>query len=142
MDKRDARRIKPIANVTLVLVVILVVFELLIIFGAMGLKARTVAKYAPWAYEPFLRLVGEHPESAPRLAAEEEADGDNTSESSVAVVAGLQPSAIPVLTETDTILPGTNVAIVAEEPDAPETEPADVSTNNPPAKKEAIAPVG
>ena len=61
------------AQIAGIAVLILIFFEALVIGGVFELQAPAVAKYAPWAYEPFLRIVGEHPESAPRLAVVEEA---------------------------------------------------------------------
>ena len=106
MDKQETRRRNPVARIALVAVLILIVFEALVIFGALELNAQAVAKYAPWAYEPFLRLVGEHPESPARQAVVEESDEAATDESTTADVTGLDPSAIPALIETNETVPG------------------------------------
>lgn len=106
MDKQETRRRNPVARIALVAVLILIVFEALVIFGALELNAQAVAKYAPWAYEPFLRLVGEHPESTARQAVVEESDEAATDESTTADVTGLDPSAIPALIETNETVPG------------------------------------
>ena len=132
MGKKEKCRINPIAHVTSVAVILLVVFEFLVIFGALELKAQTVAKYAPWAYEPFLRLVGEHPESAPRWASIEETEEKESVEATVAGVTGLEPSAIPVLIEPDDAVLATNLILEATVP--LEVEPAD--------KSQEIIPVG
>lgn len=144
MDKQEKRRINPIAQITLTAVVVLVIFEFLVIFGALELKAQTVAKYAPWAYEPFLRLVGEHPESAPRWASVEEADEEETVDAAVVGVTGLEPSAIPVLVETDEAVLATNLALEATVPleVEPEPTPVDVPTNRPVDESQEIVPVG
>jgi hypothetical protein len=63
MKSKESRRIVPISAVTLMVLAVLFVFEALVIAGAVELKASRVARVAPWAYEPFLRLVGEHPDS-------------------------------------------------------------------------------
>jgi hypothetical protein len=63
MKNKEHRRIVPISVVTLVALVILAVFEGLMIGGVVRVKSTTVAKWAPWAYEPFLRLIGEHPDA-------------------------------------------------------------------------------
>ena len=63
MSKKVSRRTVPLSAVAIVAFVTLVGFEVLVIGGAFGVKASTVARIAPWAYEPFLRLVGEHPDS-------------------------------------------------------------------------------
>lgn len=144
MDKQETRRINPIAHITFVAVAVTVVFEFLVIFGTLELKAQTVAKYAPWAYEPFLRLVGEHPESTPRWASVEEPEGKETVESTVAGVTGLEPSAIPVLIETNETVLSTNLILDATVPQEVEFEPAPVSapTNRPVDEPQEIVPVG
>lgn len=145
MEKRETRRINPIAQITLTAVLVLVLFELLIIFGAMQLEARTVAKIAPWAYEPFLKLVGEHPESTPRWAVVEETDESAAADSPVAGVAGLQPMAIPVLTETNAPAetnapPDTDTG--NETPSVPEAEPTAAPDKKPSQKPDEAVPVG
>lgn len=120
----ETRRINPIARVTFVAVMVLFVFEALVIFGLFELKAQTVAKYAPWAYEPFLHLVGEHLESAPRRVAVEEAEELVT-----------EPSALPVLTMTNETSAVTNGMIEL-------VVPVVVPTNTPPTKPKEIVPVG
>ena len=124
--------------------ILLVVFEFLVIFGALELKAQTVAKYAPWAYEPFLRLVGEHPESAPRWASIEETEEKESVEATVAGVTGLEPSAIPILIETDDAMLATNLILEATVPLEVEPEPTPVAipTNRPAYESQENIPVG
>ena len=74
MSKLESRRVNPIGQLALIAVLLLFVFQLFALLGVLELQAGTVAKYAPWAYEPFLRLVGEHPESSPRWASVEEVE--------------------------------------------------------------------
>ncbi len=144
MKKVETRRVNPIAHITLVLVLLLIVFEALVIFGVFELKAQTVAKYAPWAYEPFLKLVGEHPESAPRWASVEEADENEAAESTIVGVTGLEPSAIPVLVETNEAMLATNLILEATVPLDVEPDPVPVvaPTNAPKADPQEIVPVG
>ena len=145
MSKHETKRCNPIAHITLVVVVVLLVFELLVIFGALELKAQTVAKYAPWAYEPFLKLVGEHPESAPRWASVEEPEKkEAVAESMVAGVTGLEPSAIPVLIETNEVALATNLILEATVPLETDPEPIPIAapTNAPESEPEEIVPVG
>jgi len=61
--KSESRRTVPISAITLLAIVALLSFEGLVIGGAFEVRAATIARMAPWAYEPFLRLVGEHPDS-------------------------------------------------------------------------------
>lgn len=124
MARQEHRRINPIAHIALIAVAVLILFEVLVISGALELKAQTVAKYAPWAYEPFLRLVGEHPESAPRWAIVEEANEEEPAASAVAGVTGLEPSAIPVLIETNEAVLSTNLILEATVPLKTDSGPA------------------
>ncbi len=144
MEKQETRRINPIAHITLVLVLLLIVFEALVIFGVFELKAQTVAKHAPWAYEPFLKLVGEHPESAPRWASVEEPEEKQAVKATMVGVTGLEPSAIPVLVETNEAMLATNLILEATVPLDVEPDPVPVvaPTNAPKADPQEIVPVG
>ncbi len=142
MNKQDTRRRNSIAHITLILVVLVLGFEALIIFGVFELKSKTVAKYAPWAYESFLRLAGEHPESTPHWATVEEAE-ENV-ESSILGVTGLEPSAIPVLVETNETVLATNLILEATVPVElnPDSVPVATPIPGPLADEEEVVPVG
>ena len=144
MAKLETRRINPIAHITLAGVIILMVFEAAVIGGILELKAQTIAKYAPWAYEPFIRLVGEHPDSAPLWATVEEADGPDPIALPEAHATVLESSAIPMLVSTNGMVSGTNVLLEASIPleANPELSPEVVPTNAPAAVPEEIVPVG
>ena len=144
MEKQETRRRNPIGHITLVLVVLLIGFEILVISGMFELKAQTVAKYAPWAYEPFLRLVGEHPESTPRWISVEETDVAESVELDVANITGLEPSAIPMLIETNEAVLATNLILEATVPVEVEPEPLPDAalTNSPSAELKEVEPVG
>jgi hypothetical protein len=92
MSKKESRRIVPVSTLAIAAFALLVVFEGLVIGGVFEVKASTVARIAPWAYEPFLRLVGEHPESKTRnesVGGEKEEDAGVPS--GMASVAGFNP---------------------------------------------------
>ena len=97
MSKKESRRIVPLSAVAIAVFVMLVVFEVLVIGGAFGVKASTVARIAPWAYEPFLRLVGEHPESESmkNMVRDRNEDGTGTP-SGMASVAGFNPDGLVI----------------------------------------------
>ena len=99
MSELETRRIVPMAYVATTGVVILVVFELLIILGAFELKPATVANVAPWAYEPFLKLIGEHPDSKSKEP--EEVAATNK----VVTVAGFSPEELSVTLDPEVTLP-------------------------------------
>ena len=140
MSKLESRRTNPIAHITLIAVLMLLVFQFFSMVGVLELKAGTVAKYAPWAYEPFLRLVGEHPESAPRWASVEEVEAPPPASPDIVELTGLDSSLIPVLIETNTAALSTNTILEATIPRDVETDPA--STNRPIEKQLEVAPVG
>ena len=120
---QETRRINPIAHITTVVVVILIAFEVLIILGVFELKAQTVEKYAPWAHEPFLRWVGEHPDSIPRWVVEEPEEP------------ALDPIAAMLATPTNETSTATNLMLKPIVPVVP-------ITNAPLAKPVEVIPVG
>jgi len=120
---QETRRINPIAYLTTALMVVLVAFEAFIVLGVFELKAQTVEKYAPWAHEPFLRWVGEHPDSAPRWVV------------AVPKESKLDPIAAMLVTPTNETSTVTNLMLKPVVPVVP-------ITNAPAAKPEEIVPVG
>lgn len=144
MGKQETGRRNPIAHITLLFVVLLFIFEASVIAGIFELKAQTVAKYAPWAYEPYLRLIGEHPDSTPRWVTVEETEEEPAEEIAIANMTGLEPSAIPVLVETNEAVLATNLILEASVPLEVEPEPLPVimPTNAPSGELEEAEPVG
>jgi hypothetical protein len=144
MAKLETRRVNPLAHITLVAVIILIIFEVLVMGGVLELKSQAVAKYAPWAYEPFLKLAGEHPDSAPRWAVVEEVDESDPVVLPEVNVTGLEPSAIPLLVSTNEASIASHVVLEASVPLETEAEPIPVvaPTNAPAAEPEEIVPVG
>ncbi len=72
MKSIETRRISRIAHFTMIAVGALVLFEAAMLGGIVDLRSSWVARHAPWAYEPFLRLVGEHPDSPWAVRPEQE----------------------------------------------------------------------
>lgn len=140
MSKNESHRVNPVGHVALIAVLILLGFQLLAILGAVELKSGTVAKVAPWAYEPFLRLVGEHPDSKPRWASVEEADQPATSSTDVVALTGLESSAIPLLIETNAAAQSANTILEATTP--LDVEEGSATTNIPAEKLLDVPPVG
>jgi hypothetical protein len=139
MDKSEKRRINPLAKVATCAVVVLLILEGLVIGGAFELKSQTVAKYAPWAYESFLRLVGEHPESSSRWVEVEEPAEESSKKTEEGLInaSGLEPSIIPVLMATNAVLePSVPMEVI------PEPIPVTVPTNAPQNAIEEVIPVG
>jgi hypothetical protein len=144
MSKPESRRVNPIGHIALIAVLGLLVFQLFAIVGVLELKAGTVAKYAPWAYEPFLRLVGEHPESQPRWASVEQVDELPATSPDIVELTGLEASAIPVLIETNAAALSTNTILEATIPREVEADPVPViaPTNTPVEERLDVPPVG
>jgi len=144
MSKKESRRRVPVSAIAIAVFVLLVVFEVLVIGGALEIKSSTVARIAPWAYEPFLRLVGEHPESdtMKESAQDRTAQGGDTP-SGMAAVAGFNPDGLIIDLDTQ-----------PEESDGGDTEtnlpdetpsnavPAEAITNTVPDHPEQVVPVG
>lgn len=110
--------------------VLLTVFEVLVLTDAIEVKASTVAKIAPWAYEPFLRFVGELPGTPPHATPSR---GTAKKESTaMELMTGLSPKALTLDVETN-VVPETN-----EVP----AQPTETSTNAPAKKSQEVVPVG
>jgi hypothetical protein len=97
MAERETRRINPIARLTILVLVVLFAFEAFVIFNGVEISAQTIQKYAPWAYEPFLKAVGEHPDFPSRWKTENQ---PSTEDSGTAVPepVHLSPSILPAST--------------------------------------------
>jgi hypothetical protein len=101
--KGTSRRIVPVSVAATVCFVLLATFELMVFGGVFQVKASVVRQVAPWAYEPFLKLTGEHPETNPALLQNEAPDETKkgVSASSMATVAGFRPEELSIELDTD-----------------------------------------
>ena len=71
IQTRIERRVVPVSTVALVSVSIVLLVELITVTGFFEhLQTKQVGRYAPWAYDAFLRWVGEHPDELPPVAKE------------------------------------------------------------------------
>jgi len=117
-------------------VAVLVVCEVLVVCGALEVRASLVAKVAPWAYEPFLRLVGEHPDQmAPNTATTNNAmeyvtikDLTDASAATNTVFGALDTSVETNATSTPLQVPN--------------EEPVNIETNTPAESPDVVIPVG
>lgn len=143
MRKKESRRRVPVSAVAFAAIALLVVLEVLVIGGVFGVKAATVARIAPWAYEPFLRLVGEHPESAAlkESAGDQEADGAGPL-SGMASVAGFNPDELII--DLDAQIDGdVGAEVIIPAGNQSNTVPAgSSSTNLIPDRSGDVVPVG
>ena len=145
MSKKESRRRVAVSTIAMAAIALLVVFEVLVIGGGFGIKAATVARIAPWAYEPFLWLVGEHPESKglKESVGNQKEDGAGAS-SGMASVAGFNPDELIIDLDAQ-IEEGGDVAPEAVLPDGnlSNTVPVGSSSTNPiPDRSGDAVPVG
>jgi len=120
---KETWRIVPVAWWAAAACAVLLVAQAWVAAGGMETSASAVRRYAPWAYGPFLKLVGEHPSSrrADTAAAAERAGGA-ASPSVMATVAGFSPDALSVVIDTGPG-PATNAAPEPAVQDKPLPEP-------------------
>ncbi len=134
MKNRESRRIVPASMIAIAVFTLLAVLEVSVICGVMQVNAAAIAKVAPWAYEPFLKLVGEHPDSY-RQRGSTESSGEQAEEAaSLDLLAGL--GAEELLAETNAVQESTVTPVVEEEP------AADPETAEPEAPPKKVVPVG
>ena len=134
MKSLEPRRIVPISVVTLAAFSFLCVFELFVMVGGVEVRASTVKNVAPWLHGPFLRLVGEHPDSRPDWAVGQGTVEENPAgePSGIVTVAGFTPDELSVKIETGAVI----------EPTVPQEEPATAPTNKPAKPMDDDIPVG
>lgn len=86
--KNESRRVVWSAYLATGVVGVVVFLELIVLFGALELTPSTVAHVAPWAYEPFLKLLGEHPSQL--------SEAQPAPTNSVVTVAGFDPETFSI----------------------------------------------
>mgnify|MGYP001827728750 CR=1 FL=1 len=139
MKDQSARRIIPASVIATSAFTVLALVQVFFIVGGMEIKASAIKRIAPFAYEPFLKMVGEHPSSRPDkpLEGEQKAVKPNSSSSAMATVAGFSPEELAVTIEdADTPI---------LEPSVPVEKLAPMKESIEPAKKEPVdkdVPVG
>ncbi len=108
MREKESRRIVPVSYAAIAVLALVFAFEAAVMGGLLEIRSSTVARIAPWAYGPFLKLVGEHPDVQTwRTAPAPPAPGAEAS--GAAVVAGIDPSLLSV--EIDPAAPATNILL-------------------------------
>ncbi len=136
MNESIYKRSIPVAAVAIAVLFILALVELFVIMGGLTLRASTVKQVAPWAYESYLKLVGEHPDSLSEWAIDTKQQKDTKPQpaSSITSFAGFSPEQIPVTLEN-----------VEKRPIVPKEETrstAPAPTNHPSKPEESDEPVG
>jgi hypothetical protein len=142
MKDFESRRIMPLGHVAMVAVGVLVVFELAVAGGMVRLPAGIVAKYAPWAYEPFLKMVGEHPDVIPAWVAtqKERENPEKTASTGIGTVAEMGEIPLSVLQEANT---STSAVHSILEPSIPLfSEPEEAEVISPTDENGEFIPVG
>jgi hypothetical protein len=145
MNKKESRRIVPLSGFAFAALAVLIVFQVLVIGGVFKLEASTVARIAPWAYEPFLRLVGEHPESETMKGlVSDQAEQDADALSGMASVAEFDPDGVVLVPDATTGEDGGigsgGIAPADSPTNAVQAEPPE--TNSVPAGSGDVVPVG
>lgn len=107
MKNHDTRRKVLVSKIAAFVMVITFVLEGMIIFGALQVDSATIARVAPRAYEPFLKLVGEHPSSQSHPVTEDTGSKDT---STMDVMSGFT---------ADTLLEDTNELDTGRDADLP-----------------------
>ena len=135
MKQINTRRIVPASIMAVVAFSILGLVQLFIVAGGFEIPASTVRKIAPFAYEPYRKLVGEHPSTRPDWldAGGEAKTSGNDSPSAMATVAGFRPEELAVKIE------GVEEKPVILEPSVPVEKP--VGAEQPVAEPEKRTPV-
>ena len=101
MKDVEKRRVVPIATITLVCAVFLGLFQVFVLTGSYQVKASTVRKTVPFLYEPYRKMMGEHPSYRTELVT----NAKKKESSTVATVAGIDPSELQVTIESPELPP-------------------------------------
>ena len=124
MKHSAEKRVVRITVVASLIFAALLIFELFIIGGGLDVNASVVRKHAPWAYEPFLKLVGEHPDqfSLWGISSRDAEAGAAEAPDPLTSIAGINPDQLSVTLEavegTNTVVERTNTVVHPAEPDA------------------------
>jgi hypothetical protein len=93
MKEPDYRkRRNPMAHVATGLVGGVALFQLVVISGVIEVRGESIRRMAPRLYEPFLKLMGEHPDYRPAWSAMRQ---DRTEKVQSISFSGLIPTAMP-----------------------------------------------
>ena len=121
----EKRKNSPLTRLVFFLIFLLLLGEGILLAGVLDLNASTVEHYAPWAYEPFLRIIGEHPANPPRIPAVVVEDKEKKPTVSTKNATGLSDGLIPIL--------------IKKSPVKEKTIPPVTITNAPPSETNAPA---
>ena len=135
-DERRIEKRKTSLLTRFVFLIVLILFlgEGLVLGGLLELNTSTVERCAPWAYESFLHLIGEHPaHPVSVLAIVEEGKKEQPPSEKKKNATGLSNGLIPVLMKESPRKEKMEQAIVTTETNAPSS-----TSNAPPASKNTI----
>lgn len=123
MSDVEIRRKVPVAVLALICVSIIGILQILLLTGAYQVDAGTVRKFAPFLYNPFRKVVGEHPSTRPQTA---ETQAVTSRETEIETVTGIKPEELSIKIEAPAVelpedLPAAEPVIIpAGEPAAPD----------------------
>jgi len=137
MKQVEQRRIVPMSYLTIIFFMIFGILQVVVIAGVLEIKSSTVKRIAPWAYEPFLRFMGEHPDSRPRLDTGKKKK--KKSSSGIAQVAGFTPDQLDISLDAATGMLQTNTVIDVT---IPTPEQPEIELSEPEEDPEGDVPVG
>jgi hypothetical protein len=127
MKDVEQRRFVPISITVITCIALLGVLQLFVVTGGLEIKSSWVQQKMPWAYEPYLRLVGEHPDAIASRLEMDQATKEQESSSGIGAIAGFAPEDLGVSLDNTTEMPTNGVIVEPSSPvqDAPEEDPAD-----------------
>lgn len=133
MKNAAGKRVVRITAVASLIFAALLIFELFVICGGLDVKASVIRKHAPWAYEPFLKLVGEHPDqfSLWGISSRDTEAVDVETPDPMTTIAGINPDQLSVTLEavegTNTVVEGVSAVVegtnTVVEPSGPDATP-------------------
>jgi len=121
MKDVETRRKVPAAVIAMICVSFIGIIQLLLVTGAYQVDSGTVRKMAPFLYNPFRKMMGEHPSTRPQSAESQASSG----ETGIETVTGIKPEDLSIEIKTEGSVPAivvpeeTNTLIPASEPEKP-----------------------
>lgn len=101
MKDVESRRKVPAAVIAMICVSVIGLLQLLLVTGAYQVDSGTVRKIAPFLYNPFRKMMGEHPSTRPQTAESQASSRDLEIET----VTGIKPEDLSIEIKTEGSVP-------------------------------------